>query len=126
LAFAISLLLTPYVGAAALISQSYSTTENLSLSSLVSLKENSSDEVIAATYANVDNLLGVVVSATSSSLSLTNNLENQVQVASSGTLQVLVSDINGSITRGDYITASPISGVGMKATDNARILGPPQ
>ena len=112
-----------YVSAAALISQSYSTTDDLALASIVSLKNNSSDEVVAASHINSDNLLGVVVSANSSSLSLTNNLANQVQVATSGTLGVLVSDINGVINRGDYITASPIKGVGMKATDNARIVG---
>ena len=112
-----------YVSAAALISQSYSTTDDLAIDSIVSLKNNSSDEVVAASHINSDNLLGVVVSANSSSLSLTNNLANQVQVATSGTLGVLVSDINGVINRGDYITASPIKGVGMKATDNARIVG---
>lgn len=112
-----------FASAAALISQSYSTTESLAIDSIVSLKDNSSDEVIAANNTNADNLLGVVVGANSSSLSLTNDLDNQVQVATSGTLRVLVSDINGTILRGDYITASPISGVGMKATDNARIIG---
>lgn len=113
----------PFVGAAALISQSYSTAEDLAVDSLVSLKDNSSDEVIAASHANADNLLGVIVNADSSSLSLMNNQANQVQVATSGTLQVLVSNLNGTIERGDYVTASPISGVGMKATDNARIIG---
>ncbi|MFY9228144.1 MAG: hypothetical protein WAO28_02355 [Candidatus Microsaccharimonas sp.] len=119
----VSLVIVTYAGAAALISQSYSTTDDLALASLVSLKDNSSDEVVAANHTNVDNLLGVVVTPNSSSLSLTNSSGNQVQVATSGTLQVLVSDINGAIERGDYITASPITGVGMKATDNARIIG---
>ncbi len=119
----VSLLIATYVGATALISQSYSTSDDLSLASLVSLKDNSSDEVTAANHTNVDNLLGVVVTENSSSLSLTSSVGNQVQVATSGTLQVLVSDINGAIERGDYITASPITGVGMKATDNARIIG---
>lgn len=116
-------IISPLANAASLISQSYSTTEDLAIDTIVSLKENSSDEVVAASHLNSANLLGVVVSANSSSLSLTNNLANQVQVATSGTLRVLVSDINGAITRGDYITASPITGVGMKATDNARIIG---
>ena len=114
---------SPYVGAAVLISQSYTTDQTLAVDSLVSLKDNSADAVISASHTNADNLLGVVISAGSSSLSLTNNLSNQVQVATSGTLHVLVSDINGTVARGDFITASPISGVGMKATDNARIVG---
>lgn len=123
LSLLVAFVISPYVGAAALISQSYSTSENLAISTIVSLKDNSSDEVIPASHTNADNLLGVVVSADSSSLSLTNNLANQVQVATSGTLRVIVSDINGTIARGDYITASPITGVGMRATDNARIIG---
>ncbi len=123
LSLLLSFITISYVSAAALISQSYSTTDDLAIDSIVSLKNNSSDAVVAASHTNSDNLLGVVVSANSSSLSLTNNLANQVQVATSGTLSVLVSDINGVVNRGDYITASPISGVGMKATDNARIVG---
>jgi hypothetical protein len=111
------------VSATSFISQSYSTSSDLALSSLVSLKSDSSDEVIPATHENADSLLGVVVSADTSSLSLINNLANQVQIATSGTLRVLVSDINGTISRGDFITASPITGVGMKATNNARIVG---
>lgn len=113
----------PLTHAASLISQSYSSSDKLAIDSIVSLKDNSADEVIAATHINADNLLGVVVSANSSSLSLTSSMANQVQIATSGTLRVLVSDINGTIKRGDYITASPISGVGMRASDNARIIG---
>jgi hypothetical protein len=111
------------VSATSFISQSYSSSSDLALSSLVSLKSDSSDEVIPATHENADSLLGVVVSANTSSLSLINNLSNQVQIATSGTLRVLVSDINGAISRGDFITASPITGVGMRATNNARIVG---
>jgi hypothetical protein len=111
------------VSATSFISQSYSSSSDLALSSLVSLKSDSSDEVIPATHENADSLLGVVVSANTSSLSLINNLSNQVQIATSGTLRVLVSDINGPISRGDFITASPITGVGMRATNNARIVG---
>jgi hypothetical protein len=111
------------VSATSFISQSYSSSSDLALSSLVSLKSDSSDEVIPATHENADSLLGVVVSANTSSLSLINNLSNQVQIATSGTLRVLVSDINGTISRGDFITASPITGIGMRATNNARIVG---
>ncbi len=105
------------------ISQGYSTTDKLTLGSIVSLQANSSDQVVAASSTNPDSLLGVVISADSSLLSISSGEENQVQVATSGTTTVLVSDINGSITRGDHITASPINGVGMKATGNVRVVG---
>lgn len=105
------------------ISQSYSASEKLSLGSIVSLQKNTTDQVVPASSSNVDNLFGVVINADNSLLSLSNGQENQVQVATSGTVQVLVSDVNGTIYRGDHITASPISGVGMKATSNIRIVG---
>jgi hypothetical protein len=105
------------------ISQSYSSTQSLPLDSIVSLQNNSSDQIVPANNANADNILGIVVNAQNSSLTLSNDQANQVQVATTGTLEVLVSDINGSIGQGDYITASPIDGVGMKATANARVVG---
>ena len=49
-----------------------------------------------------------------------------VQVVTTGVTPVLVSDINGSIDTGDKITASPIEGVGMKATGNTMIVGTAQ
>jgi hypothetical protein len=111
------------VSALTSISQGYSTTDKLSLGSIVSLQANSSDQVVAASTDNADSLLGVVISADSSLLSLSSDEGNQVQIATSGTVPVLVSDINGPIARGDHVTASPISGVGMKATGNVRVIG---
>jgi hypothetical protein len=105
------------------ISQGYTATEKLSIGSIVSLKKNTADQVVGATTSNVDNLFGVVINSDSSLLSVTNGSGNQVQVATDGTVPVLVSDINGDIKRGDLITASPIKGVGMKATGNVRVIG---
>ncbi len=113
----------PLAHAVTSISQSYSTTDKLSLGSLVSLKDSTSDQVVASASSNVNNLLGVVISQDSSLLSLSNEHGDQVQVATNGTVPVLVSDINGQIVRGDHVTASPISGVGMKATSNSRVIG---
>jgi hypothetical protein len=117
------LVLSMSAGAVTTISQSYSTNDKLSLGSIVSLQKNSTDQVVASASSNVDGLLGVVINAENSLLSLSSGQANQVQIATTGTLQVLVSDINGPIVRGDHITASPISGVGMKATGNVRIVG---
>jgi hypothetical protein len=113
------------VGANALspLAQGYLAEEQIPLGSIVSLKADTQDSVIPAANSNVDNLLGVVVSDDGSLLSVTNGSDAQVLIATSGTEQVLVSDINGEITRGTHITASPIKGVGMKATGNVRVLG---
>ena len=105
------------------ISQGYSTTGSLPIGAIVSLKENTSDQVLASNVDSTDSLLGVVINSDSSLLSLSGNGLNQVQIATTGTVPVLVSDINGSIAQGDHITASPIAGVGMKATENVRIIG---
>lgn len=123
-AFASVIALTSFVVSAATpISQGYTTSENLSLGSMVSLKQNTADQVVAAVTSNADSILGVVINSDSSLLSLTNDNKEQVQVATSGTTPVIVSDINGDIHQGDHITASPLKGVGMKATANVRIVG---
>ena len=119
----LSLALSTTTHAVTSISQSYSTKEALPLGSIVSLENNTSDQVVAASSSRVDSLFGVVINANNSLLSLSNDQANQVQIATSGTAQLLVSDINGAISQGDHITASPISGVGMKATGNVRIIG---
>lgn len=117
------LILPLYAHALTSISQSYTTKDSVAVGSLVSLVDNSADQVTAASSANVGNLLGVVVNANSSPLSLSNGKDDQVQVATSGVVPVFVSDINGAISQGDHITASPINGVGMKTTSNARTVG---
>jgi len=105
------------------ISQGYVSSDNLSLGSMVSLQQDSSDHVSATTTANVNNILGVVIDSGNSLLSLSSGQEHQVQVATSGVVQVLVSNINGTVTSGDPVTASPLSGVGMKATSNSKVIG---
>jgi hypothetical protein len=109
--------------AATSLSQGFSSNETLPLGSIVSLENNTTDHVVAATTSNVDSILGVIINDNSSLLSLSNGQDNQVQIATSGMVSVLVSDINGEITQGDPITASPIKGLGMKATNNTKVVG---
>lgn len=122
-ALLLTILLPVAVSAASTITQGYTAKEDLALGSIVSLENNTSDQVIAASSKNVDNILGVVVNADSSPILITNGQESQVQVATSGIAPVLVSNINGEIRQGDQITASPIKGVGMKATSNTKVVG---
>jgi hypothetical protein len=91
--------------------------------SIVSLQKDTTDTVIPSTSETVENLFGVVVHGDSSLLSVSNGTDSEVQVTTSGTVPVLVSDMNGDVKAGDHITASPIAGVGMKATANVRIIG---
>jgi hypothetical protein len=123
-AMLLGLLFAPMiVGAGTLVSQSYTADTSLPTGAIVSLQKGSTDHVTAATTGNSNYIFGVVVNADSSQLSISSNQNNQVNVVANGVEQVLVADVNGNIAVGDPITASPISGVGMKATANVKIIG---
>lgn len=112
-------------GAAALapISQEFLADKPIALGSIVSLNKDSTENVSASNTSNVNAIVGVVINGDSSPITLSSDQSNQVQVATSGVVPVLVSDINGPVSLGDEVTASPIDGVGMKATDNAKVVG---
>jgi hypothetical protein len=109
--------------AATLISETYSASGNLPAGTIVSLKKNTTDHVEATTTANAAYILGIIIDSDNSQLSISSNQTNQVHVATNGIEPVLVSDINGPIAVGDSITASPVTGIGMKATDNVKVVG---
>lgn len=114
--------ITPGVVAAA-ISQGYRSTETLVAGTLVVADKNDQDGlVIPANNENSDNLVGIVVSEQDATLAVADPTDS-LQVATNGTTQALVTDIAGEIKSGDSITASPISGVGMRATSNVKIVG---
>jgi len=70
--------------------------------------------------SDTDKLLGVVGAKPLIELS---GGASGVQVVTSGLTLALVSDINGKVVNGDRVTASPIEGVGMKATSSSVIVG---
>ncbi len=114
----------PYIThAITAISQGYSADETTSIGSIVSLTQNSTDHIVLSDLNNSDGIVGVVVNDGSSPLTINSGGNNQVQIATSGVVPVLASDINGEIKQGDPITASAIKGVGMKATYNAKVVG---
>lgn len=109
----------------AAISQGFATTEtNLVTGALMSLSEESGNTVGLANSDNVEQLVGVL--GDRSLIALDSNGSKQVQVVTNGITLALVSDINGDIKTGDKITASPVSGVGMKATESMPIVGSAQ
>jgi hypothetical protein len=111
------------VHANTLIAESYIAAEKMPVGAIVSLKKNTTNKVEPASTDNATYLIGAIIDSNSSQLTLSSNESNQVQVATSGVEPVLISDINGPLAVGDPITASPIKGVGMKATDNVKIIG---
>jgi len=110
-------------GATTLISQDFSASSQLPVGSIVSLQQNTSDRVDTTSVTSANNIFGVVIASDNSQVTLASDQSNQVEVATSGIEQVLVSDMNGNIHQGDAITASPIKGVGMKATNNVKVVG---
>ncbi len=115
---------TPVIASALTpISQGFLTKSAPPMGTIVSLDKNSTDYVSPATVETGNGILGVVIQGNNSLLTVSDGKTNQVQVATSGVVPVLVSDINGDISAGDEITASPINGVGMKATTNAKVVG---
>jgi hypothetical protein len=105
---------------AAAISQSFQTTEsNLATGALMAFKTGSNNSVELATINNAQRLVGVV--GTNALVELGSG--TGTQVVTSGVTLALVSDANGTINSGDKITASPIAGIGQKATTSDQVVG---
>jgi len=105
------------------IAQGFQTTDtNVVAGALVSLKDTP-NTVELSTPANDQDLIGI---AGSKSLIELSSGKGSVQVVTDGTTAALVSDINGAINTGDHIAASPIAGVGMKATTSGVVVGTAQ
>lgn len=98
------------------VTQGYGSTSTLQNGLIVELNPSNSADVQPLTQSNAANMLGVTVGAGNSPVSLSNNsAAAQVYVATYGQYDVLVSNQNGAIKTGDFITISSLNGVGMKA-----------
>lgn len=107
-------------------SSGYKSEVSLSAGMVVSLVSEQERLVEPANEDNIDNLLGVVVSG-NDSLFTVSSQESNVQVVTGGVTKMLVTDTNGEIGQGDYVTASAINGVGKKAdSDHAKVVGKAQ
>lgn len=103
------------------IAQGFKTTDaNIVEGALVSIKPDTPNTVELSSSDRLEHLIGIVGNRPLIELS---DGSSSVQVVTSGVTLALVSDINGNIKPGDKITASPIEGVGMKATESGIIVG---
>ena len=118
----ILLSLTPVGAASANLSRSYQASESIKNGSLVSIDPKQADYVQLANTSNAERLVGVAL-ASDDSLLAVDAADGKIQVANSGTVDVLVSTLGGTIGVGDEIGVSPFSGVGMKATIGSRVIG---
>lgn len=128
-ALSASFLLLPLIAAAQVhaattnaISQNFeAASTNISAGALVSLASTTHPSVGPANTTNLKHLVGIA--SDSSLLELSGAGKTSVPVVVDGTAQTLVSDMNGAIRVGDKITASPVNGIGMKATASGEVVG---
>lgn len=98
------------------VAQSYGTDTTVRQGMIVGLKSGDSSKVEPLSKKNAQSMLGVIVGASDAALSLSSDsTASQVYVASFGRYSVLVSNQNGTLKAGDFISISSLDGVGMKA-----------
>ncbi|MCA9326972.1 hypothetical protein KDA14_00405 [Candidatus Saccharibacteria bacterium] len=116
---AVSLLLAlcmPLTLHAQTVSQGYGTTGNVQKGMIVMIDPKDSSKVAALSNKSDTSMLGVVVSANDTVVSLGgDSSSSQVYVASNGKYDALISTQNGPVKSGDIISISALDGIGMKA-----------
>jgi len=100
------------------VTQGYQSDTPLQNGLIVELKKGDPSKVEAVTTSSAKDMLGITVASSQAPVSLSNPTLQQVFVATFGQYDVLVSNQNGFIKSGDFITVSAINGVGMKATSS--------
>lgn len=103
------------------VTRGYQSSQPVQRGMLVAVSLDDADRVEPLTYASLDRLKGVVVQKNDSPVTLSSD-DKKIFVASSGDFEVLVSDQNGPISKGDYITISALEGIGMKADDTQPVV----
>lgn len=103
--------------------QGYNSDSTLEPGMIVQLDTTDTSKVLPATQGNIYRIHGVIVPPNDAPVSLQGNTNTQqYYVATSGIYNVLVSDQNGPIQKGDYVTVSSLAGVGMKASSGQTIV----
>jgi hypothetical protein len=111
-----------HVGAQA-ISHAYDADGTVQKGMIVMIDPKNSNKIKPLTNKNDAAMHGVVVAANDTILSFGGDgTTSQVYVANDGKYQVLVSNQNGPITKGDIVTISAIDGIGMKVDVNESVV----
>lgn len=103
------------------VNKGYQSDEPLQTGMLVMEKEDDPKRVIAVSLNTLDKLKGVVIQKNDSPVTLASK-DDRVFIADTGEYPVLVSDENGQIGSGDYLSISSLAGVAMKASDTQSIV----
>lgn len=90
---------------------------------IAALDKNAAKSVVEVPANDTTRIYGVVVDPSDAPITL-NSQSGQTYVATTGIYQVLVSTSNGVIKPGDYISMSPLNGIGARASNlQAVVLG---
>jgi hypothetical protein len=114
--------LAPANASSANISHSYQATTAITNGSIVSLDPNQAGYIQLSNTDNGSRLLGVSLNSQDSLLAV-DPTSGAIQVATNGSVNTLVSTVNGNIKVGDQISPSPFSGVGMESSPGMRVIG---
>lgn len=113
----------PAVAAAQTVTQAYGISGGLQKGMIVMLDPGDATKVKALSNKKINAMQGVIVAANESAVTLSGDgSTNQVYVATAGKYDVLISNQNGSIKKGDYITISALDGIGMKADSSQTVI----
>jgi ribosomal protein L27 len=105
------------------VTQGYGTDDTLQRGMVVGITEDDATKVTPINVDQIDRILGVVVAANDSPITLSGE-DEKVFVATVGRYDVLVSDQEGEIKIADYVTVSSLNGVGMLATfEQSQVVG---
>ncbi len=102
--------------------QGFDSDERLDRGTIVVLDEEDSGKVEAATIERVESLYGVVINPNDAPVTLADEDGDQTFVSTAGRYRLLVSDQNGPIEAGDFITISSLAGIGMQVNEIAPLV----
>ncbi len=94
--------------------RSYKADSNLDEGTIVAVSANDASKVEPVTSKTVDRMRGVVVNPSQATVTLSAPNQNTF-VATTGRFSVLVSNQNGPVKAGDFVSISAMDGVGMLA-----------
>jgi hypothetical protein len=116
-------LTAPLLVSAQTVTQGYNTDSDVVLQRgmVVGLKADDAEKVEPVNNSEPKRIHGVVVGTGDSSIVLSEEGQ-RVFVATSGKFEVLVSDQNGNVAEGDFISVSPVSGIAMRSDDTQEII----
>lgn len=103
--------------------QAFKTDSPLQIGTIVAIDSKDGSKVVPATQKNLNSMYGITVDQNQQTITIVSpTTGNQAYVASAGHFKTLVTNQNGAIKAGDYITLSAIDGVGMKADAGQKIV----